>query len=169
LAFVPEANEKRGDLMITMIRMRSGTRLFGATAALLLSGCASMFLHGGRMADKGTPTAGALGSWDVQACKGTDGRPFNAPSGIRYFLFQGKEGLELFEQSADGSGSIITNQWAGSDGTHFYSWVTSNGWEFIIPGAGQPGVRRVYVGTGTTDSHPNGAWSVKCDLVPTHS
>jgi hypothetical protein len=120
------------------------------------------------MADKGTSTAGALGSWDVTSCSGNDGRPFTPPSGVRYFLMQGHDGLELFEQSSDGSGSITTNQWKGDDGTHFYTWVQSSGWEFIIPAAGQPGVRRVYT-SGTSDGRPNGTYVAACPLVPVHS
>jgi hypothetical protein len=85
---------------------------------------------------------------------------------VRYFLLQGAEGLELFEQSADGSGVITNNQWKASDGTHFYVWRHSDGWEFVIPGAGQPGSRLAYFGTGTSDGRPNGPYLSKCPLLP---
>lgn len=56
---------------------RAMERTDGRRARLLLlvlvaacTGCASMFLHGGRMAKKNTSTAGALATWDVSACRG---------------------------------------------------------------------------------------------------
>lgn len=146
--------------------MRVSLVLTFALLCLAASGCASAFLHGARLAGRDTPTSGALAAWDVPACTGVDGRPFSPPSGIRYFLLQGANGTELFEQSADGSGAIIDNQWSGADGTHYYTWVTSSGWEFVIPGAGQPGTRYVYAGTGTTDARPNGSWTAQCPMIP---
>ncbi len=128
-------------------------------------GCASAFIHGARLVGPDTPTAGALARWDVPACSGRDGRPFTPPSGVRYFLLESAAGTELFEQTAEGSGSVIENQWRDSFGTHYYVWVGSKGWEFVIPGPGQPGLRRVYT-TGTTDGRPSGSWVAQCQMVP---
>lgn len=83
----------------------------------------------------------------------------------RYYLLQGDDGLELFEASPDGSGAIITNQWNDANGTHFYAWVTNSGWEYVIPGPGQPGTRYVYT-SGTSDAHPNGTWIGQCPMSP---
>jgi hypothetical protein len=128
-------------------------------------GCGSMFIHGARLVGSDTPTAGALGRWEVPACTGSDGRPITPPAGTHYLLLKSAVGTELFEQGADGSGSIIENQWNDSAGTHYYTWVQEKGWEFIIPGPGQPGLRRVYI-TGTTQGRPSGIWVAQCPMVP---
>ncbi len=136
-----------------------------ALAMVLTPGCASAFLHGARMVGRGAAPPAALGTWRIERCVDTNQSPVMGPDAT-YVLTQGASGLELFERSADGSGAMIENQWSEADGTHFYTWVMSNGWEFIIPGPGQPGVRRVYAGTGTTDARPNGTWTAICDLTP---
>jgi hypothetical protein len=137
----------------------------GVWCALMASGCASAFLHGARMARRDTPTSGAVASWEVTACTETNGHPIAMQGTLRYYLLQGEDGLELFEQDASGGGAIITNQWQDTDGTHFYTWVTSNGWEYVIPAPGQPATRRVYA-SGTTDARPNGTFGAVCPMFP---
>lgn len=92
------------------------------------------------------------------------GRPFPTPAGIRYFLMNGPAGDELFEQSSDGSGAIVTNRWNDIDGAHFYTWVQSNGWEYIVSGPGQPARRLIYT-SGTENERPRGAPMAECTLV----
>jgi hypothetical protein len=141
-----------------------GTRLPLLAVVVATTGCASMFLHGGRLGKKGTATTGALAKWDVPACHGHDGRSFPPPAGIRYFLMKGPAGEELFEQSSDGSGAIITNRWNDTEGTHFYAWVKSSGWEYILSGPGQPGRRLVYV-NGSENERPRGEPMAECAMV----
>jgi hypothetical protein len=128
-------------------------------------GCASMFLHGGRLAGKGTSTPGALAQWTVPACTTTDGGSVAPPADTRYLLLRGEGGDELFERSGDGSGAIITNRWSDAAGTHFYAWVKSSGWEYIVSQPGQPAVRRVYT-SGTENNRPRGAPSAECAMLP---
>ncbi len=132
------------------------------------TGCASMFLHGGRLAGRGEPTTGAIGAWRLTGCVDTAGNP-QAPPELSYYLFRRDTGLELFERSSDGSGAVITNQWADANGTHFYTWVQSNGWEYTVAGPGLPIVRTVYAGTRSEAAsdgsvRPTGAGAVVCTL-----
>ena len=128
---------------------------------------ASRVISGARRVGRDTPTAGALARWDMPACTAPDGRPLPPPSGIHYYFLKSVAGTQFFEQAADGSGVIVENQWRDSAGTHYYAWTEaeSKGWEFIIPGPGQPGLRRSYA-TGTTDGRPNGSWVAECTMVP---
>ncbi len=141
-----------------------------AVATTALAGCASMFLHGARMADEGTPTNGSIANYTMPSCTGNDGSAIAAPA-LTYHLLEGASGPELFERSADGSGAIIENRWQDADGLHFYAWVTSNGWEYVLPGPGAQGIRRVYINAsaqqqtdGTT--RPTSAVSATCVLAP---
>ena len=76
----------------------------------------------------------------------------------------------LFERSADGSGSVLTNKWTDDKGDHYFGWVKKTGWEYVFPkdATAQP-MRLVYVqltidkqGEVTKPSSPVGA---TCPLV----
>jgi hypothetical protein len=114
-------------------------------AALAMSGCASWFLHGARMADANTSVAGATAVFDVAACvNSTSGQPEGSP-GARYYLLNGQGGPELFERSNDGTGAVITNRWQDERGMHFFTWVGGTGWEYLL-GADGSAIRLVYQG-----------------------
>jgi hypothetical protein len=69
------------------------------------------------------------------------------PAGVTYHLVRTASGQEgLFEQGADGSGTVFTNQWRDGGEDHFFGWVgSSHGYEFVIPvDRSKPGRKYVY-------------------------
>jgi hypothetical protein len=107
-------------------------------------------MNGGKLVDKGyAPTAKA--SWSVPTCSLTTGGAVNGPAGIRFLLVQDGPDEGIFERSMDGSGSLITNKWSDEAADHYFGWVQSTGWEYVIPKdpARHP-MRLVYTGLRTT-------------------
>lgn len=140
-------------------------------AGFIASGCASWFMNGGRLAGAGESVAGATAVLDVPSCTDANGGAIAGPANTRYYLLSGQTGPELFERSADGSGAVITNRWQAQDGMHFFAWVQSSGWEYVLPQPGAPGVRYVYSGMRVVrapdGSHrPEGPRIATCPLVP---
>ena len=106
-----------------------------------------------RAAPRGS-RARALRAAPAQAA-GPDGAPIAGPVATTYHLLPAASGPELFERSSDGSGAIVENRWQAEDGLHFYAWVAQSSWEYILPGPGQNGVRKVYIGA-TRQTAPDG-------------
>lgn len=113
---------------------------------VLTNGCASMFMNGGKLVDPGY-AAPVVAAYTVQTCAMADGSTLPGPAGIQFQLVQDASGVGIFERSADGSGAVITNHWGDANADHYFGWVQSSGWEYVIPRttAYQP-VRIVYVG-----------------------
>jgi len=144
----------------------------GPTYLLVLSstlaGCASMFLNGAEMADHDY-AAESRANYAVAACKTVgDNSPTQAPEAT-YHLVPKDGRMALFERSPDGSGALITNQWSAADGVHYFTWVQSNGWEYVIKDGAPTAQRIAYINVqnsqapdGTT--RPTSAPAVKCDL-----
>ena len=76
----------------------------------------------------------------------------------------------IFERGADGTGAVIINSWSDDKADHYFGWVQSSGWEYVIPKdpAGQP-ARLVYVGLKTTQegnvTKPTSPLAATCPLV----
>src|SRR5688572_28561119 len=87
--------------------------------ALLLPGCASMFLNGAEIADHDYAKE-SRANFNVAACKNADGSPAQAPE-TTYHLVPKDGKTALFERSPDGSGALITNQWNAEDGAHYFT------------------------------------------------
>jgi hypothetical protein len=135
----------------------------------LASGCASWFMNGGKLVDPGYAPA-VKASYTAPACTMADGSSAAGPANIRFQLVQEGSGTGIFERSQDGSGAVITNQWADGDGDHYFGWVQSNGWEYVIPrDASKQPVRRVYTGLQTRTeggaTKPASPVSGTCPLV----
>jgi len=105
--------------------MRPLFHLCAAVTVLATSSCASMFLHGGKLVDRGD-------SLKTLVQYRTEGA---APAGVQYSLVTGEDGQPaLFERSADGSGALIHNRWTENGEDHFFCWVgSSHGYEYVIP------------------------------------
>lgn len=138
----------------------------------LASGCASMFMHGGKLVDSGyKPTVQA--KYTLQACKDNNGGDLKGPD-AKYLVVDDGESKGLFEKSPDGTGAVITNHWSASDGDHYFGWVQSSGWEYIIPKSPEAnGTRVIYVGLETQKdgeiTKPTSKPVGRCDLVPEKS
>lgn len=142
------------------------TTLIALVAVMAAACSAQHYLHGARVAESGTPLGSVTASWDVGVCVDTEGQSAGAPA-LQYHLVEGAAGPELYERTADGSGSFVTNRWEDASGTHYYQWVRNTGWEMIITGPGQPGVRNVYVDAQTSDAgRPQGPIAATCPLTP---
>lgn len=91
-----------------------------------LASCASMFLHGGDFVKRGEQP-------EVLVDYIANGE--GVPAGATYQLVRTASGAEgIFERSADGSGTVITNRWRAEDGDHFFCWVgSSHGYEYVVP------------------------------------
>lgn len=123
-------------------------------APFVLGGCASMFLNGAEMADH--DYAGeSRANYRVNACKASDGSAAQSPEAT-YHLIPKDGKLALFERSPDGSGVLITNQWAGPDGTHYFTWVQSSGWEYIV-NESSPNAKRIAYANFQSAKSPDGS------------
>ena len=135
-------------------------------AAVCVSACTgAAFLHGARVASADQPLSGVVATWDVGMCVDQNGASVGRPE-LRYHMLQGATGPELYERMNDGRGSIVENTWTDDRGTHFYQWVRSQGWEVVVPGPGQPGVRNYYPRTSSMGGRPDGAIGATCPLTP---
>ncbi len=96
-----------------------------ALLVLVLAGCASMFIQGGALVDKGYNPQKVLVSYKAEG---------TVPQGVEYQLVQTDKGEALFERSADGSGVLFLNRWQDEKGDHFAGWVSrSHGYEYLVP------------------------------------
>jgi hypothetical protein len=123
------------------------TRSTLAICTLALAGCASMFMHGGDLVGAGYQAQPIV----TFRAEGT------VPDGVTYSIVRTLDGGQgIFERSADGSGTVITNRWRDAQGDHFFGWVgSSHGYEYVFPAdRSQPGVKIVY---------PAGYYSVSTD------
>lgn len=134
----------------------------------LMSGCASMFLHGAKLADHDY-APGQTGGYRVVGCAQiADATPVPPPTTTYHFITDAG-GTELFERSPDGSGSLIDNKWQADDGEHYFVWVKSTGWEFVVHKDGPP-TRLVYVNVSElagTDhvTRPTTKPQVSCEMA----
>ena len=148
-------------------------RFITLAAVLGLAGCASWFMNGGKLLDKGAEVT-VKASFTAPACTLANGSPTPGPAGIEFQLAQSGPDLGVFERGADGSGALITNHWADDKADHYFGWVQSSGWEYVIPKEpGGQAERLVYVGLEKqevgTATKPTSAVSARCPLVPAHS
>jgi hypothetical protein len=140
---------------------------------LALSGCASMFMNGGKLVDKGYAPM-VKSSWVAPSCTlSAGGATVAGPAGVKFQLAQ--EGMVpgLFERSPDGSGSMITNGWSDEVGDHYFGWVQRSGWEYVFPrNPAQQPMRVVYVGLQVAQvgasSRPATPVSALCPLFPSN-
>jgi hypothetical protein len=135
----------------------------------LLSGCASWFIHGAKLADSDL-AAGQKGGFKVTGCTNlADNSPMPGPDTTYHFV--NDEGrTALFERSADGTGAVIQNKWTAEDGEHYFAWVQSSGWEYVVPQGGTP-TRIVYAGFDSTTgddgvTRPTSRPTATCAMVP---
>jgi hypothetical protein len=139
---------------------------FAMVVVVGLSGCASMFMNGGKLVDAGEGPTAVKRSYSAPSCKMTDGSSVAGPSGVTFQLVDGG----IFERSADGSGAVITNHWSDGAADHYFGWVQSSGWEYVIPQDPNAQANRlVYVGLSTKAegdvTKPATAVSATCPLV----
>jgi hypothetical protein len=134
-------------------------------AVVTMTGCASMFLNGAKIADKDY-AKGATDGFKIAKCTNiSNNESIQAPNATYHFVQGG-----LFERSSDGTGAVINNKWSEDDGEHYFAWVQSSGWEYIVPKAGAP-TRVVYTGL-TTGPGPQGATkptsspTARCEMQP---
>lgn len=154
-----------------MLRARSLWRVVGGVWVVAsLSGCASMFLNGGHFAD-GSERNRVVAKYKIDACRNTsDGSPIQGPADAEYWLLREQSGgVALAEMDPKGEGTVITNTWAAGDGDHFFTWVMSSGWEYVVPrDSSKPATRLVYVGvTKQVDggaTKPTSAPSATCTM-----
>ena len=142
------------------------------------TGCASMFVHGGRLTN-GKEQSQVVAKYAIKGCVNTaDGSAMQGPT-AEYWLVDEpasvhkSRGLAVAEIDRAGNGTVITNAWMEPDGRHYFAWVGSNGWEYVIPtDTKKPGTRLVYVNVTTGDTpdrkttKPTSAPSAKCVLWP---
>jgi hypothetical protein len=144
--------------------------VIGISIGLCASGCASWFMNGGKLVeDDYQPTVKA--EYTVPGCKSlADGSAIAGPADTTYKLVQDGDGLGMFEQSADGTGAVINNHWKDDKGDHFFGWVQSSGWEYIVPSdADKPATRVVYTGLETREdgnvTKPTSAPVATCEMI----
>jgi hypothetical protein len=140
--------------------------LFAVAAVVGLSGCASMFMNGGNLVDAGEGPTAVKRSYKAPQCAMTDGSSVAGPADVTFQLVD----AGIFERSSDGSGAVITNHWADAAGDHYFGWVKSSGWEYVIPqDPNAPANRLVYVGLDTKTegsvTKPATPVSATCPLV----
>jgi hypothetical protein len=105
-----------------MMKMKT-FRLF--IVFVVLTGCASMFMKGGSLVEKGYQPKRVV---VVYKAVGT------VPVGVEYQLVETEKGTAIFERSIDGSGTLFETHWKDAQGDHFVGWVaTSHGYEFVVP------------------------------------
>lgn len=94
-------------------------------AVLLLSGCASAFMKGGALVDRGYQPNKVLVTYRAEG---------TVPQDVVYQLVETEWGPGIYEKSPDGSGAIFLLHWQDGQGDHFGGWVaTSSGYEFVVP------------------------------------
>lgn len=133
-------------------------------ATVASMGCASMFLNGGKLADHDYAKGRTDGYKVVKCTLLSNNSAINSPN-TTYFLVDGG----LFERSPDGSGTLIQNRWQEADGDHYFAWVQSSGWEYVIPKSGAP-TRIVYTGLATGPgpqgtTKPTSSPSARCEMA----
>jgi hypothetical protein len=150
--------------------MRHAQAVVVATC-VLSTACAAMFMHGGKIVDKGYMPATIKGTFTVPKCNMTDGSTQDGPAGVEYQLVVDPKGSGIFEKSPDGSGSVITNTWSDDKADHYFGWVRSTGWEYVMPKdpAGQAS-RVVYVSLQRSKegdvTKPTSPATGTCPMVP---
>jgi hypothetical protein len=140
-------------------------------AGAFVTGCASWFMNGGKLVDEDyAPEVKA--AYRIVGCRVlADGSAIPGPTGTVFMLVSDTDGAGLFERSDDGTGAVINNRWSDEKGDHYFGWVQSNGWEYVIPAdpSAKP-VRIVYSGLATTQegtiTKPASAPVATCELVP---
>ena len=140
----------------------------GLLCALGTSGCASMFMHGGKLVDPGYNGA-VKTSFRAPTCN-VNGSAVNGPD-VVFEVVQDASGPALFERSPNGSGAVITNYWSDDKADHYFGWVLSNGWEYVISkDPAVPSTRLVYTGVQLSEvggvTKPTSSAAGSCPLVP---
>jgi len=140
------------------------------SACLLSTACASWFMNGGKLVDSSySPTVKA--SYTIDTCNMADGTTHPGPPGVVFQLVQDDQGTGIFEKGSNAKGAVITNTWSDDKADHYFGWVKSSGWEYVIPKdpAGRA-ARVVYVGLQTTKdgnaTKPTSAPAANCPLLP---
>lgn len=138
----------------------------------MVAGCTFGSFQKGSIVTKQDLSTGSKATFRVSSCvKTTDNTQVDGQT-FEYSLIEHEGRPALFEKWAgegDISNAIITNSWRDTDGTHYFEWVTSIGWEFVIPDSGN-GVRRLYKG-GTYRAEDGSARPTKkpplmvCELI----
>ena len=117
--------------------------------------CASMLLKGAEIAQPPTGHA-PRARYTVSSCKDVAGVSLPISPSLRYELYDGETGPELYELASDGSSSRIINQWRIAGGYEFFTWVKRhNGWSYTISDDGRTGTRHVYL-AGQYRARPDG-------------
>lgn len=121
-----------------MVKGKKGLQvLFAMSALVIATGCASMFMKGGSLANAGYQPQKVLVTYKAEGA---------TPPGTTYLLVLTERGEAMFERSPDGSGALFETRWTDDQGDHFAGWVaTSHGYEFVVPrDRGKPAKRYVY-------------------------
>jgi hypothetical protein len=139
-----------------------------ASICVLSSGCASMFMNGGKLVDAHYKPA-VKASYRAETCTTKEGTSVPGPP-VTFQLVQEGPITGIFERSPDGSGAVITNHWSDDKGDHYFGWVQSTGWEYVMPkDPAAPATRLVYVGLQRSEeggvTKPTSAVGATCALV----
>ena len=116
-----------------------GVSACAVVAVLLVSGCYSSPLKGGRVVFAGYKPPKVLVSYQTEG---------TVPSTAKYLLVEGERGEAILERDPDGSGTLFENRWSDAEGDHFSGWIaSSHGYEFVVPAdRTKPARKYVYPG-----------------------
>ncbi len=122
--------------------------LFVSVFLLFFSGCMQMFLGGGELVSDNYEPQKVIVSYRGEG---------TLPAGVNYFLIEDEEGLAIFEQMDDGSGTLFQTRWQDSQGDHFCAWVkgntgSSHAYEFIVPTDRSKTAKKYVYPAGTWDT-----------------
>jgi hypothetical protein len=130
-----------------------------------------MFLNGAKIADRDYAQGQGPGFKVTKCTNLADNSNLPTPNASYHLIDGGKTGL--FERSPDGTGALIQNRWSEDDGDHYFTWVQSSGWEYVIPKSGPP-TRIVYTSLSTGPgaggaTKPTSPATARCEMTPAGS
>ena len=119
-----------------------------ALAAVLLGGCASMFMDGSEP-HEGFPDKFEA-RYTAPSCRVlATNQPIAGPPGMTWFIVSGEYGPRLLELDVRGEGAAITNSWRDEHGDYYFTKVAAQGWVYAFPrDESKTPARYVYAGGG---------------------
>ena len=91
--------------------MKKINRIWFPGFVLLFVGCASMFMKGGALVEKGYNPQKVLIAYKAEG---------TVPQGVEYMLIETENGPAIFERSQDGSGALFLTRWQDEKGGSFF-------------------------------------------------
>lgn len=137
------------------------------------SGCANMMISGATIT-KSDYGKNSIASYRFANCiDPTSGSSTQKPDATVH-LVRKENGLALFERSADGTGTLVTNHWLAADGDHYFAWIgiADLGFEYVFPQGGKREGKRVSYIAMKSSKHSDGSTrpsstpGESCELLP---